>query len=72
MTLNSTHVAILAIAAISCVAMVTETDLEKVVPIITPLGLYAGVREYKRVKTNDTDETTWSSELTTLDEVEIN
>jgi|APSaa5957512535_1039671.scaffolds.fasta_scaffold81400_1 hypothetical protein len=70
MTVNSTHIAIIAIALVASVAMFTETDLEKVVPILAPLGLYAGMREYKRIKTADKDETKWSgSKEESLDEI---
>lgn len=60
MTFNSTHAAILAIAVIASVAMVTEQDLAQIVPIIAPLGAYAGIREYKRVQNKDGEITKWS------------
>ena len=72
MTFNSTHAAIIAIAVISCVAMIMETDLAQVVPILAPLGAYAGIREYRRVTTNEGIDENWSSEHTDLDEAEIN
>lgn len=59
MTFNSTHAAIIAIAVIASIAMVTDTDLEKIVPILAPLGAYAGIREYKRVTTDKGIEEAW-------------
>jgi hypothetical protein len=72
MTFNSTHAAIIAIAVIASIAMVTDTNLAELVPIIAPLGAYAGITQYQRNKNSEGYETKWSGKSATLDEVEIN
>jgi len=46
---NSTHTAIVALAAITIAGMQYGANLVDLLPFIGPLGLYIGVREAKRV-----------------------
>lgn len=50
MSWNSTHTAIAAGSTIAITAMITSTPLAEVAPIIAAIGAYAGIREYKRIK----------------------
>ena len=49
MTWNSTHTALVTIAAISVAAMHYGVDLVTLAPVLAAIGAYAALRERKRV-----------------------
>lgn len=70
--MNSTHVSILAIAAITIASMAFGVDFAEYATTITLLGAYAGIREYKRVKDNNKESIEWSGNKTESLETIVN
>lgn len=52
MSWNSTHTAIVSLAAITIAGMHYGANLVDLLPFIGPLGLYIGLREGNRIKNN--------------------
>jgi hypothetical protein len=50
MSWNSTHTALVALAAITVAGFHYGVDLIQLVPVIAPIGIYIGARESSRIK----------------------
>lgn len=53
MSYNSTHTALLVMAAVIIAAFHYSIDLVLLIPVIAPIGAYVTMRERQRVQTNN-------------------